>query len=88
MSYWKVLLIASALFGLYGAGMGAHMAGAGSLSLRPIHAHVLVLGWLSLFAWSVFLQSVSPETKMAVTHSRRKCNCRLILVNVWDVALL
>ncbi|EZH67399.1 hypothetical protein DH09_05570 [Bacillaceae bacterium JMAK1] len=63
MSYWKVLLIASALFGLYGAGMGAHMAGAGSPSLRPIHAHVLVLGWLSLFAWSVFYKVYRPKQK-------------------------
>ena len=30
------------------------MAGAGSFTFRPIHAHILVVGWLSLFAWAVY----------------------------------
>lgn len=50
----KILLVAAGLFGLIGSIMGAHMAGSGSYALRPIHAHILVVGWLSLFSWSVF----------------------------------
>lgn len=52
--YSKVLLRFAALFGLIGAILGAHMAGSGSYAFRPVHAHILVVGWLSLFAWSVF----------------------------------
>ncbi len=50
----KLLLVCSGLFGLIGSVMGAHMAGSGSYALRPIHAHILVVGWLSLFSWSIF----------------------------------
>ena len=53
-NYSKTLLRFSAAFGLIGALMGAHMAGSGAYELRPIHAHILVVGWLSLFSWSVF----------------------------------
>jgi len=50
----KTLLRFAALFGLIGAMMGGHMAGAGSYAFRPIHAHILVVGWLTLFGWAVF----------------------------------
>lgn len=53
----KLLLVTAGIYGLLGTIMGAHMAGAGSYALRPIHAHVLVVGWLSLFSWSVFYQA-------------------------------
>lgn len=44
----------ASLFGLIGAILGAHMAGSGSYAFRPVHAHILVVGWLSLFAWAVY----------------------------------
>lgn len=53
-NYSKILLRFSALFAVIGAFLGAHMAGAGSYAFRPIHAHILVVGWLSLFAWAVY----------------------------------
>lgn len=53
----KLLLVFAGIYGLLGTIMGAHMAGSGSYALRPIHAHVLVVGWLSLFSWSVFYQA-------------------------------
>jgi hypothetical protein len=49
-----VLLRFAGVFGLIGAFLGAHMAGAGSYAFRPVHAHILVVGWLSLFAWAVY----------------------------------
>lgn len=52
--YSQTLLRFSALFAVIGAFLGAHMAGAGSLVFRPIHAHILVVGWLTLFAWAVY----------------------------------
>ena len=52
---WSIRLIrAGALFGLLGAYLGSHMAGAGSYALRPIHAHILLVGWLSLFVYGLF----------------------------------
>lgn len=64
MNYAKLLLIVSSLFGLWGVLMGAHMAGGGSYALSAIHAHVLVLGWLTLFAWSVFHKIYEPKQKI------------------------
>ncbi|WP_320415374.1 hypothetical protein [Psychrobacillus antarcticus] len=51
-SFWQIRV--AAMFGLIGAAMCAHMAGAGSYQLRPIHAHILVVGWLNLFSWGVY----------------------------------
>lgn len=63
-NYSKVLLRLSALFGFIGAFLGSHMAGAGDYAFRPIHAHILVVGWLSLFAWSVYYKVFSPKLGM------------------------
>lgn len=56
-----VLLRFASIFGLIGAFLGAHMAGAGSYAFRPVHAHILVVGWLSLFAWAVFYKVFQIE---------------------------
>ncbi len=64
MNHSKLLLIVSSLFGLWGVMMGAHMAGGGSYALSAIHAHVLVLGWLTLFAWSVFHKLYKPKQRL------------------------
>src|SRR5690625_3878659 len=53
----KRLLRFSAIFGLVGAVLGSHMAGAGSMAFRPVHAHILVVGWLSLFAWGIYYKA-------------------------------
>ncbi len=64
MNYPKILLVTSAIFGLLGVIMGAHMAGAGSYALRPVHAHVLVLGWLTLFSWSIYYKVFQPKSRV------------------------
>lgn len=52
---WSIRLIRLAsILGVVGAVLGAHMAGAGSYALLPVHAHILVVGWLSLFAWGIY----------------------------------
>lgn len=46
------------------------MAGAGSYAFKPIHAHSLVVGWLTLFAWGVYykvFQVTAP--KLAKWHT-------------------
>src|SRR5699024_12525128 len=57
----KLLLVFAGIFGLIGSLMGAHMAGSGSYALRAIHAHILVVGWLSLLSWSVFYKVFDVE---------------------------
>ncbi|GAM15365.1 hypothetical protein [Mesobacillus selenatarsenatis] len=64
------LLRFSAVFSVIGAMLGAHMAGAGSYAFRPIHAHILVVGWLTLFAWAVYYEvfTITSE-KLASWHT-------------------
>lgn len=66
---WSLRLIRiAALFGLVGTVLGSHMAGSGSYAFRPIHAHILLVGWLSMFAWGVFykIYAVRANKLMAV----------------------
>ena len=62
--YSNLLLKVAAIFGLIGAGLGGHMAGSGSYALRPIHAHILVVGWLSLFSWAVYYKVFQPKNRI------------------------
>ena len=39
------------------------MSGAGSYAFRPIHAHVSLVGWLTLFAWSMYYKVYQPKRK-------------------------
>ncbi|SFE16729.1 hypothetical protein SAMN05216238_10983 [Lentibacillus persicus] len=67
--YSKILLRFSALFALLGAFLGSHMAGAGSLAFKTVHAHILVVGWLTLFAWAVYYKIFTPaKTIIATLH--------------------
>ncbi|GIO24641.1 hypothetical protein [Oceanobacillus sp. J11TS1] len=60
----RLLLILAGSFGLIGAVLGAHMAGSGSYAFRPVHAHSLVVGWLSLFSWAVFYKVFQPRASI------------------------
>lgn len=65
---WSLRLIrVAAIFGLIGTVLGSHMAGAGSPAFRPIHAHILLVGWLSLFAWGVFYKIYKVRAKKLLT---------------------
>lgn len=64
-----LLLRFAGLFGVIGAILGAHMAGAGSYAFRAVHAHILVVGWLSLFSWAVFYKVFqTTQTKLTTWH--------------------
>ena len=67
---WGIRLIRlAAIFGLVGAYLGSHMAGSGSYQFRPIHAHILVVGWLSVFAWGIFYSLFKIKSaKLVVAH--------------------
>ncbi len=65
---WSLRLIQiSAIFGMIGTYMGSHMAGQMDYALRPIHAHILLVGWLSVFAWGVFYRLYTVKYKKLVT---------------------
>lgn len=65
---WSLRLIRiAAIFGLIGAVLGSHMAGAGSYAFKPVHAHILVVGWLSVFAWGIFYKVYKVRMKKLVT---------------------
>lgn len=65
---WSLRLIRlSAIFGLIGAVLGSHMAGAGSYAFKPVHAHVLVVGWLSMFAWGIFYKAYKVRASKLIT---------------------
>src|SRR5699024_12678714 len=66
-NYSKILLRFSALFALVGAFLGSHMAGAGGLEFKTLHAHILVVGWLSLFAWAVFYKILTAAITIVYT---------------------
>jgi hypothetical protein len=70
MKFDVVLLRLSAIYAFVGAFMGSHMAGAGDYAIRPVHAHILVVGWLSLFAFSSYYRSyeVPKTSKLASFH--------------------
>ncbi|MDQ0216453.1 hypothetical protein J2S13_002912 [Oikeobacillus pervagus] len=65
-----VLIRFSAIFALVGAVLGAHMAGSGSYAFRPIHAHILVVGWLTLFAWGIYYEIFQIRSKtITILHT-------------------
>src|SRR5690625_351235 len=84
--YSKVLLRFSALFALVGVFLGSHMAGSGGYQFLTVHAHILVVGWLSLFAFAVFYKVFKPaqtilrsEEHTSELQSRGHLVCRLLL---------
>ncbi|MER1986442.1 MAG: hypothetical protein ABS948_11180 [Solibacillus sp.] len=68
---WSIRLIRfAAIFGLIGTFLGSQMSGNMDYSLRPIHAHILLVGWLSVFAWGIFYKVFRVKYKKLVTvHS-------------------
>lgn len=67
--YSKVLLRFAAFFALLGAFLGSHMAGSNSYEFTSVHAHILVVGWLSMFAFAVFYKVFTPvKTILAPLH--------------------
>ncbi len=68
-SYSTTLLRFAAIFALLGAFIGSHMAGSNDFNYQSIHAHVLVVGWLSLFAFAVYYKVFrTKKTLLATLH--------------------
>src|SRR5690606_26752819 len=61
---WAMHLIRfAAVSGFIGVLIGSIMSGDMNYSLRPVHAHFVLVGWLSVFAWGIFYYSV-PVRKL------------------------
>ncbi|OXS61922.1 hypothetical protein B1A99_04805 [Cohnella sp. CIP 111063] len=65
-AYSKWLIRMAALYSLIGALIGADMAGREDYAMIPVHAHILVVGWLTLFAYGIFY-SVFKNVRMVRT---------------------
>ncbi|CDQ18686.1 hypothetical protein BN982_00963 [Halobacillus karajensis] len=70
MDRTRFFIRVAAIYALIGAFMGSHMAGGGGLQLSAIHAHILVVGWLSLFAFGIYYKvfSIPKKSKLATAH--------------------
>lgn len=65
---WSIRLIRlAAIFGFIGTFLGSKMAGNMDYALKPVHAHVLLVGWLSVFAWGIFYKVYTVRFKKLVT---------------------
>ena len=65
---WSIRLIRlAAIFALIGTYLGSHMSGSGSYEYRPIHAHILLVGWLSMFARGIFYRAFKVKSQKLVT---------------------
>lgn len=65
--FWALLLIRfAAIFGLIGVVLGSKMTGDLDYSITPIHAHALLVGWLSVFAWGIFYYVVQISKPILV----------------------
>lgn len=53
-AYAKWLIRISAVYALIGSLIGSDLAGRQDYALVPGHAHILVIGWLTLFAYGIF----------------------------------
>lgn len=53
-NYAKWLIRISAVYSLIGATIGSDLAGRKDYAMVPGHAHILVVGWLTLFAYGIF----------------------------------
>lgn len=64
--YSKWLIRISAIYALIGALLGSDIAGRKDYTMVPGHAHILVVGWLTLFAYGIFY-SIFKEIGMKKT---------------------
>ncbi|MFD2923548.1 hypothetical protein [Halobacillus naozhouensis] len=70
MDRTRFFIRVSAIYALIGAFMGSHMAGGGGYQLTAVHAHILVVGWLSLFAFGMYYKmfSIPKDSKLSKVH--------------------
>ena len=60
----------AALYFLCGVGLGLHMAKSGNHSMFPVHAHLNLLGWVSMALFGLIYQCfpAMADSKLASAH--------------------
>lgn len=68
LAYWFFLV--AILAGLAGMGLGIHMGIVHDFTLMPVHAHVNLLGWASMFLYGLYYRAepAAEGTSLAVIH--------------------
>jgi hypothetical protein len=68
LAYW--FFIVAILAGLAGMTLGIQMGIAHDFTLMPVHAHVNLLGWASMFLYGLYYRTepAAEETVLAVIH--------------------
>lgn len=69
LNYSKWFMRLAAIYALIGAVIGSDLAGRQDYSLKPVHAHILVVGWLTLFAYGLFYYIFKDKISMIRTAS-------------------
>ncbi|MDQ0253137.1 hypothetical protein J2S74_000509 [Evansella vedderi] len=70
MNKARVLIQMAAIYAVIGVFIGSHMAGAADYRWNTVHGHILLVGWLSLFAFGIFYAvfRIPKESKLANAH--------------------
>lgn len=64
---WAIHLFRfAAISGFIGVFIGSMMSGNMDYSLRPIHAHFVLVAWLTVFAWGIFYYAVPVKSAFLV----------------------
>src|SRR5699024_11436557 len=63
----KRLIRFASIMGMIGSVLCSHMAGAGSGAFKPVHAYILVVGWLSVFAWGIYYKAYRTKARKLMT---------------------
>ena len=63
-------LRAATVYAVIGMALGNYMGASGDHSQTPTHAHLLLLGWVSMAIYGLFYRGLSsePAGKLMVTH--------------------
>ena len=65
MTFSNVFLRLAVVFALVGISLGAWMGGSGDHSLAGVHAHINLLGWVSMFLYGLFYR-VQPSAAQGI----------------------
>ena len=68
MTHWYLRL--AVLYGIAGIGLGLYMAGSGNHAMHPVHAHLNLLGWVTLALFGLFYRAwpAAATTGLAKAH--------------------
>ncbi len=68
MSNWFLRI--AVLYFIAGVSLGIGMAMSGDISLRPVHVHLNLLGWVSMTLFGLFYRALpaAAETRLAKAH--------------------